>query len=222
MGQRHQVYVAFKDYSGDWVNTPKVTIIGIHHQWLYGRNAATQANRMMQLVENNRSIKSYAMDGYCNPFYTKERAMETLKAIYSMIPELGYFHDVYPLENGECENPLLGDNNEGITIFDFTDFSSPKYCMMGINERPFEIEVFKNSDPVRLFPYASWEYAQFYYPENPNAYWIQNAKNKRQINQVRAEIRKIDKTAKKFKLLTVQRVKELFPAMFAKQTAEVH
>jgi len=224
MGQRHQIYVAFKDYGARLLkasndNRPltkadksPVKIIGVHHQWLFGQTAAKQAMRMMQLVDN-RSIKNYADQDYSNPFWNAERAMRTLKAIYTMIPEDGYFTNVHELDV-ECKNPLLGDNNDGITIFDFTDFSAPKYCFMGINDRPFESE---STAGVSFMPYSAKMYESFYYPDTDTAKWKARMTTKAQIREIMVEKRKIAALSYKFikNVLTSDRVKAIFPAMFA-------
>ena len=221
MGQRHQIYVAFKDYGARTTafgmpspNFP-VKIIGVHHQWLFGQTAAKQAMRMMQFVTGNRSIKSYADQNYCNPFWSAATAKDTLKAIYTMIPEDGYYSNVHELVGGESRNPLLGDNNDGITIFDFTDFTAPKYCFMGLGDSGHSFGASEDAG-VSWLPYSAAKYESLYYPDTDTAKWKARM-NKTQIREVMVEKRKIAALSYKFikNVLTSDRVKAIFPAMFA-------
>jgi hypothetical protein len=217
MGQRHQVYVAFKNY-GKSEENPRTEIVGIHHQWLYGRTAAMQAVRMMRLVSGKEN-KSAIWDSY-NPFHNYKRALQTLIAIYSIIPETGYFTDLSgyaELSGGECLDPRRGDNNNGISIFDFTDLEHPAYCFFAFEY----MECCRNKEHELFTPMSvAYWLDSCYYPRSKKSGWqtYQRENNKsaeKEIQETLAECDKIKADAKGLKLLTPKRLKELFPAMFA-------
>lgn len=136
MGQRHQVYVALppcslcegKGWRSDGIGTHKKSsagqpecngcagkgwrsgkVIGIHHQWLYGRTALRMLRNFLVGLERNPSGAGAIEYG----------AQAFLNSAYSFDADRGYAHGVHTLEQDqECSDPTRADNNDGITIID--------------------------------------------------------------------------------------------------------
>ncbi len=216
MGQRHQIYVFITDK-----DKKKVVGTGIHHQWLYGHTAGLQTVRVMEYHkaaegENYHPLKEMTYRGI-------QAATDCLKALYQVIPETGYYTDsVHWLDNEpngdyvtKCvKDPRFGDNNDGITVFDFTDPKKPTYCMMNIGKPIKGGELHADAcDLPSMEPVSVEAYVRAYYPvggskyqkENHDAKWF--AGNEKQIAPILER-------AKGFKVMTKARAKQLFPAMY--------
>lgn len=195
MGQRHQIYARL-----DMINGEKETV-GIHHQWLYGRIACVQALRLATLWSNMNEISRKHFDS--------NDLKQMLAGVYSTIPEEGYFHRVHSLENGECEDPRRGDNNDGITIFDL-NAKGGAFCMMSLDGLEGES---KALEPLR--PLSIAQYVRSYYPKDGE--WTKRT-TPQEVNETEKEIYKIILRSRKlrplFPLLTLDRCREIFPAMY--------
>ena len=112
MGQRHQIYLRTIDGS----------IVGIHHQWLYGLRSVKQLKNMLTYIDN--AVKND------ETFSFKYDAQSMLAACYSIDIESGYYHRVHKLDDN---NPDNGDNNNGITLIDISDMDNPTYCFASIH-----------------------------------------------------------------------------------------
>ena len=187
MGQRHQIYVKLprKFFNKDNVNNRESKVIGIHHQWLWGRTA-------LQMLINFLTF-CFKADQY-NNFTTarEEEALSLLNALYSLDVQNGSFNETCTLEDGECEDPLKGDNNNGITIIDLTDFTEDKcasrgksilavikYCFMSIHhleclsDKVIETsdgegtidDLFNNNKKYHLKPIPAKAWIRLHYPE---------------------------------------------------------
>ena len=226
MSQRHQVYVAFKDYSGTGIEEKARTtrkVIGMHHGWLYGMTAATQAIRMMRLAlgaggnDGNRH-----RNGECdsdNPFYAAGIAAETLLAIYSFIPEQGYYSRRTTnalLSATECRNPQMADNNNGITVFDFCDLAKPAFCLMALNDGQESVE----GEYQPLVPMGVSQWLELHYPANPASHWqaYRRQTNPEDANasiaETLADCRRIVGLAEGLDVISPARIAKLFPAMY--------
>lgn len=143
MGQRHQIYLRLPGkfyFEGNPNNRPAITV-GIHHQWLYGQTAIKQLERALIFF---RARKADDFGDFFNP----AEAAQALAAVYSCIPEEGYFHRLHILRDGPddslssiggkagwdscCEAPEEGDNNDGITVIDF-EGPTVKYCFASLH-----------------------------------------------------------------------------------------
>jgi hypothetical protein len=229
MGQRHQIYLAFKpgdsNVYGDVEGEPKkpTIVIGAHHQWLYGQYAVMQASRMMQLVEKIPQCGEYSHN---NPFYDKVRALKTLEAIYTLIPEDGYMSNIILFEgdndNEEKNDPRRGDNNDGITVFDFRDLKNPAYCFMKLpNMGDKAVSKLTTGNPV-----SAETYLRAYYSlkrSDPlggyEKYALENSKNlkktKKYLKRLRVENVAALKPLLKSKVMKKAAMKEIFPNMYA-------
>jgi hypothetical protein len=158
MGQRHQVYVALPP-GHPHVRDGKRKNIGVHHQWLYGHTAARLCRNFLTFV-----LKAKKEAGHYHPFENGyESAEEMLKAIYSCDPEFGYYHSAHILDAGEPEDPMRGDNNDGITVFDLRRIHEKRgnvsYCFVWLYE---------SDDDAKLpafVPLSARQYVRGYYPD---------------------------------------------------------
>jgi hypothetical protein len=204
MGQRHQIYVAL----------PKTTrfekkVIGIHHQWLYGHTAIRMATLFLRYVKTEPHLGSEY-----HPFalgYDSPEAL--LKTLYSCDHEEGYYHNVCVLEDGEPEDPNLGDNNDGITVFDLRDVVQGRvsYCFANLYD--------PEDPPDRAFPMLTpvtgRTYARRYYPGHIPAVraagrcatHVEGEKNDPELR-----VRALE--ALKVPLMTVAALHEIFPKTF--------
>jgi hypothetical protein len=152
VGQRHQIYVALP-YEHPFVKRGE-PIVGLHHQWLYGHTAIRLAERFLTYV-----IRAHGADGgkwhaLLSGFQSPK---QILSAIYSCDPDSGYYHDVHDLD-GEVRDPALGDNNDGITVFDLRTLSEKRlsisYCFVSFGHRGLP----------ELSPVDGRTYCRAYYP----------------------------------------------------------
>lgn len=216
MGQRHQVYLFLKDDKG------KTHGVAIHHQWLFGANAGLRTTQFMEFQKRSKGDKYNPINQvYFGGLY---KSTESLKAFYTINPEHGFVStSVSYIGDGpqdawekECViDPRKGDNNDGITVYDFTDLKKPTYCMVNI-ERCKEkhegsvcfLKSFKAcsiEEYVRAYdPIGGTEYQK----KNHDAKWFY--KNEK-------EIQPILRRAKKFHVMEQARLEELFPVMFGKK-----
>jgi hypothetical protein len=177
MGQRHQIYVKLPKSS--YNKNKKAKVIGVHHQWLWGRTA-------LQMLINFFTF-CFKTD-QDNKFTLGIDPIELLKALYSLDVQNGYFYSTHPLEDGECENPLMGDNNNGITIIDLSDFTEDnirsstsvlKYCFMSLDhleclsQKEIETDdgkgtiddLFNDNKKYHLKPIHAKGWIRLHYPE---------------------------------------------------------
>ena len=158
MGQRHQIYVMLPEEAA----RDGKRIIGIHHQWLYGHTAVRMAERFLTFV--NKADRNH------HPFARGwEPQIDMLKSIYSCDPDEGYYHNVHILEDGEPEDPRMGDNNDGITVFDLRNLGKKRgkisYCFSTLYEHDVEREP-AYMGIVPFTPLSARQYCRLYYPEH--------------------------------------------------------
>jgi len=238
MGQRHQIYVKIPKvyYNKNNPNNRPSKVIGIHHQWLFGATAMRMLERLFKFISNT-TIK------YCELFDSSaERAAQILATLYSVDHDKGYYHGNCVLEDGETDNPCLGDNNNGITIIDYSkltrDFTGDvkdaiKYCFMSIDhleclgkslitdkyiaeDGEFEVESF--------VPISAEEWARLHYPDYHKL--VNQSKERKQLRKdlnVKSDsiefaeyINGLVKELSQYKLLTLAEVKKIFPKMYKK------
>lgn len=133
MGQRHQVYivlpaVGYPDCNGRRnPNNRGPKVVGFHHQWLYGWTAVRFLSRALRYV---KTCSQQASGPFSN---TAHDALSALAALYSFEESTGYYHRVHLFEDEavECNNPHLGDNNDGITVLDLSG-DKPAYCFYSL------------------------------------------------------------------------------------------
>lgn len=212
MGQRHQVYVFVKDKKGEPIGA------GLYHQWLYGRTAGLQAVRMMEYFKEAKKENYHPLTGGVNT-YGLPILNKFLENFYSTIQETGYHStegSAIDTANGwedGVRDPRIIDNNDGVTVFDFTDPKNPTYCMMNIHAQDGDRD---SASLPKWTPVSAERYIRAYYPIGGTAYQKEHWKPK-QFRENEKQLAKIFKRVPAHKLMTKERVRELFPVVFAKK-----
>lgn len=211
MGQRHQVYVRLpkKFYNKGNPNNKGSEVIGVHHQWLYGRGALAKLKSFISFC-----LKADEYNPFSSQLYSPQSC---LIALYSLDMDECQFHPVYPLDE-ECADPMKGDNNNGITIIDLSDFTDDKvkkgkfvikYCFMSLHHLECLddglSDEWNDKESNHLSPLSAEEYLRLHYPA---------IKRGVKVSEDEAECRKlIAFFAKqtKVKVLTKKEAKAIFP-----------
>lgn len=221
MGQRHQIYVRLpkKFYNKNNVNNLPERTIGIHHQWLYGQTAGRQLANLLKFVMNQ--------DTEYGPFKIGDYAMDALKALYSTDIESGYFNQVHPLDDDDCknwcENPMLGDNNNGITVIDLTE-DKPKYCFMSLHHLECldesQEENYESLEPMSFEKYLELHYPKFRTDKTCSCETCKAKKDKKVIAEHKksaidfhAKNKELVKFLSQFEILTKKDIKRIFPKL---------
>ena len=210
---RHQVYVALP---AEHPLAKKGTkVIGIHHQWLYGHTAAKQLARLLTFIKKGGTALSHPfLSGFDVP-------IDVLTAIYTSIPEEGYYSRIIPLDADEdaavCKNPLLADNNEGITVVDLRSFSLKDGKRKGKIAYAFVSINGHNGLPVNT-PLSARQYVNAYYDAVPldrasSSLKTTNDTGKTVRNEAEARVREVE--ALKVSVLTQEALTEIFPTLQA-------
>lgn len=164
MGQRHQIYVQYRPEpacpGGEEVEKK---LFGFHHQWLWGYTACRQLSNLLSFYENAKKKGNSGVIG--STFSDRPDAIEVIQAIYSVDISSGYYHRLHRLDG--CEKPEEGDNNNGITVIDFTG-ERPRYGFVSL----FGLEcldtskekAYKNWVPMGAEEYLSLHYPNFRLP----------------------------------------------------------
>lgn len=235
MGQHHQIYLIYRDFSAldrkDANPTPPVSIIGLWHTWLpSGVRAVQQAKRLLTLVQ--KKGEQYVKYDSSNPFYEPDMAFKSLQMLYSMIPEDGYWdfrRDDMRID--DCSDPASNQNCDGISIFDITDFDKPKYCFMAVDG--LECCYSLRNKVKNFVPFSASQYLDYYFPASPTSDWQKWYRNGREyppkVNKLsKADMAKTNELIKLklelvaehkkamagFEVLSLKRVQEMFPVMF--------
>lgn len=200
MGQRHQVYAIVNDKDGKGFK-----VVGIHHQWLYGRTALLLLGNVLKFRAKGGKFCPFAVDG------ATYDAAPALAAAYGFDAASGYFHSTHVLEDGETTDPRRGDNNDGITILDFRG-KKPRYCFMNLGEGDSTI-----MKAPALEPLSAEQYLRLYYPANEA--WHESYEKARP--QIEREIARLLKPLTKVAVMSRADVMAVFPAMFAAKAIDV-
>ena len=218
MGQRHQIYLKtpyqFNQENGiDDESKQKVfaknNIVALHHQWLYGTLPLQQLSQFIKFY--NKGIEDqYFVFG--NKGDLSGNPEEALKNLYSLNFENGiYTSSVYIEDYDLATNPLMGDNNDGITIIDVSKPEEPRYCFMFLHPE---------NDSTGPKPLSAEEYVRTYYNENEykeNQHW---QGRDQEIERMESLIQKLVTTfqaEKNFKLLSQSEVETIFPTLYKSQ-----
>jgi hypothetical protein len=215
MGQRHQIYAKL----------PSGKVIGIHHQWLYGRTALKLLVNYLQFLRKVETEDRFNASAPRKECYTRSyQATGVLGACYSLIAAEGYFHEICPFDQHEpsdaevLADPRQGDNNDGITIIDLSH-EKPKFCFMSLHG--LECAYSKRGEIKDFKPLSAEQYVSAYYP-----HWRENKDFNRSKNEIiecdydlKGEIKGLLKSLEGYKTLTLAEVKKIFPKMFTKKGA---
>lgn len=234
MGQRHQVYLRIKDRKG------KKTVVGIHHQWLYGYTALAQLDNFLKYVtvqlkdEWNQKSPEHRY-GYA--LSDLNDAQKILAAAYSFNAEQGYFHGVHALTENEmtsdsqtnynsaepgpeCRDPRKGDNNDGITVIDLTG-SEPKVAFVSLYG--IECNPTQRASIKALSPMKPETYLRAYYPEYDSKTpkdregKLLDGKHKAEALEHAEYVKSLVKSLGAFKVLTKTELRAIFPAMYKEE-----
>ena len=117
MGQRHQVYVISK--SGD-----EILLDAFHAQWSYGSLPIKAVDSVIDFVEK---VKDATLISY----WTRTKLFESLLSLNrSSMTFNNHFSINEEVTAKNKLNPLMGDNNDGITILDVRNTKKPKVMFM--------------------------------------------------------------------------------------------
>jgi hypothetical protein len=219
MGQRHQIYVKLEgaNFGNNNPNNRPPQVIGVHHQWLYG---ATAARQLLNLLKFHKNQQKYG------PF-TGKAAMsdpaDALRSIYSVDIDDGYYHQVSSLGEDTCEDPRLADNNDGITVIDFSK-KEAKYAFMSIHRlegaAPSQEKNYGDFEPI-----SAKEWIGLYYPDFEKPLFKGSPKKLRDALDItdehseqenfRAYMRTLADKLSEYKVLTQDELKDIFPKMFS-------
>jgi len=209
MGQRHQVYVRLpkKFYNNGNPNNKKEKNIGIHHHWLYGITAIRLLRNYLKFQEN---VEPHSLDFMREDY----NALEILKGCYSLDIEKGYYHGVHELTD-EVNDPLLGDNNNGVTVIDFSK-EKIKYCFLSIGglqclDEDIDIQQdnWKHGNVekpayINFYPINAQQWLNLHYSENTLRSYDKKD---------REELHKILTHLKKYEVLTLKDLIRIFPKL---------
>ena len=151
MGQRHQIYFVLPFEVEN--NGKKINKVGLHNQWLYGQAALSQLHNALSFIG-----KQDKYGPLCNSMFSND-ATEVCKALYSINTSTGYYHAHHVLDIDECEDPDLGDNNDGITVIDARDMNNIKYCFMWLEANDYGIKGKKCYKPISAKDYVKNYYS---------------------------------------------------------------
>jgi len=195
MGQRHQVYAIFNTSVH---RSMKPKMLAYHNQWCYGSLPLHHVERVLAFNENTEKYSKFTSAELDNAFDPKE----SFEACLSCDPHEGFYSryisitDEVTTEN--TADPRKGDNNDGITVFDFRNKGDKiKYCFMNIG--PGDSSILKTS---AFIPLSATEYAELYYTQGSKE-WTDY--------RIPDLITGIDRMGA---LLTLQECMEFFPIMY--------
>jgi hypothetical protein len=208
MGQRHQVYIAVpqKQRNGD-KEVKSTAVLGLHHQWLYGKTAIRLLHNMLKYAENAKKNYAYC---YFNNHYDLRETQNLLESIYTTDHTYGYYHNVIGFNKDDTydarvlRNPKCGDNNDGITVIDFTNGKNemadkPRYCFYTLEGG--------DSFGIPDLIWSAEDYLLHYYPK-----FMGKTGSGKEFS-VEKETKPILRYLSKFDLLTHADLKRLFPEM---------
>ena len=193
MGQRHQFYFKTRCYN-DSDNKPE--IIAFHSQWCYG---SMPLWRMKWLLEfNEKTDKFTKLDG--------KDAFGDISSVFKCLLSCntnGFFSRIHDTtdetritrgKNKGITDPRMGDNNDGITVMNFTIKGKPAYAF---------IDILNDDQPYFLEPLTARDYALIYYKETDSEW------KKYGIPKL------IKYIGRRARLLTVEELNAMFPTMYA-------
>ena len=195
MGQRHQFYYKTRCYN-DSDNKPE--IIAFHSQWCYGSMPLWRMNWLLEF--NKKADKYNKLNGKDSIGDTKD----IFKCLLSCNTGDGFFSRVHDTtdetritrgKNKGITDPRMGDNNDGITVMDFTVKGKPAYAFIDI--------LHDDEQSYFLEPLTAKDYALIYYKETDGEW-------------TRFSIPKLIKYINRHaRLLTVEELNTMFPTMYA-------
>lgn len=203
MGQRHQLYFklhAERELKVDGQEI-KTHMISFHDQWAYGTLPLQMLYNVLLFNKNIDDSRNFSnKESYTNKGFSNPNPAEILTHLLSVNPSTGLLTSVIDttdetvLSSGR-HDPRRGDNNDGITVCDFTVTGKPAYAFVSFEEDSSTFKKF-------LDPMTAEEYLTCYYKKGSKKWkdWRMERWPKR-----------IDKLARP---LTVEELAKLFPDMY--------
>lgn len=210
MGQGHQVYIhgpnpgpktsGKTDSKIGPFGSASTTNYAYHNQWLYGREPLRVAARILEAVTGKEPYGTL-LGKLANSI--KEIADQFQKILETGLgQDNGHSLNFYPLNEEDPEittDFTRGDNNAGITI---VDSLTGKYCFMNISGRYPDYDGIYGLPSLK--PLSAEQYVRAYYP----------LEEKHDNLETELEIAYLLERLAPYPLLTLQEVKEMFPAVY--------
>jgi len=193
------------------------TVIALHHQWLYGRSAIVNVKNMFDITEQetasssnpfSKEVYTFNIEDYIrkvmtlvqvqfNPLHPRGIGIEGMTFLNS---ENFDVNGKYDSRWDMRKNPMLGDNNDGITIIDTIE---KKYCLMNIFDPiNLEDEGYEDYKGIHLLPsevpVSAIDYAKAYYPSQTDI----------------KENNEVCDILKDYEVLTLTEIRKIFPGVF--------
>lgn len=184
----------------------KAKVYAFHHQWLYGSLPLTRVKWILQYEANTDKYTSLSgIESSCDKEVLLEQLITTNAQHGVHSTSLRETAEL-TLTKGEfkgCICPEWGDNNDGITVMDFTG-KKPAYafvhlCDFGETRTPLHASL--KVKAFELQPLTAEQYLLTYYDKNDVNWKLDNL------------IKYIDRHAR---LLTIEELHEMFPTLYAK------
>ncbi len=196
MGQRHQIYVKlpYEIVQIDKYNNNKEiksNIVAIHHKWLFGTSPVRHLNQFMEFYQ-----KANMYSPLKSSYDITRKVDQIIAELWSFLFDKGEYTGAH-LEPSIIDNPLLADNDDGITIVDISELDKPKYAFLFL-------------DKIHA-PLNAIQYMEHYY--HNGCYSYQNLTIE-EIKEHQEEIAELAKKTDAYPVLTWQEIKEMFPAMY--------
>ena len=212
MGQRHQIFVITRnDFSNRTAaakqyGRKKSTVIGLHHQWLYGMNALSAALAVLEFNADyaNHISNPYALGNNYSGISTARALAELTGSLIALRQSPDGMPQYSPAYLLNADEPWVltrfdqGDNNDGVTIIDTL---TGRYCFLNIYEQSTDEDDNNATRLPSMVPQTAEQYVRTYYPAATSA---------TEINEQAANL---SARFDRFPLLTIAQLTALFPAM---------
>ncbi|KAH7924944.1 hypothetical protein BV22DRAFT_1065925 [Leucogyrophana mollusca] len=168
MGQRHQIYVVARIRPAGGGPPAYRCVVALHDQVCYGTLPLKSARRFLALIKqrDNAAIVERELRNLDGKYEPKARLPKSPCAFLNFLTMTSWSTDLedptdayaklymFPPLVLNCNmRPSYGDNNDGITVLDITDPTSPAYCFASVCGPPVSAEEYVS----RYYPVPSPE-----------------------------------------------------------------
>lgn len=183
MGQRHQIYLRLPK-----TKKQQATTVGVHHQWLFGKNTIRRLADFLRRVTNQHNYSNVK------------------NALFEV-----YYDTIYVEKNVANDPRKTFDNDNGITVIDLTG-KTPKFCFMSLWGMQCEqVDNLKVAHPeeytIDAEDYPNFLHYQNFEPIDPKL-WM-----KLHYGEVTEDTREVVKYLSNFEELNIKELSEIFPKM---------
>ncbi len=212
MGQRHQIYFVLPvDPDADASTRAAPTIVGLHHQWLYGSQPLRKLDQLLAFVQSGIAagnthymrdkVPSWLAYSFNVGSHADSEPVRALHAIYSLDLAEGGYASLHTLDAETVADPRRGDNNDGITIVDLREPATPRFAFMFFDAGDRGV-----ASKLQLKPMSAATYLSQYYARDA-------ASNPDGLAKSWELADKLDAS---YGPVTLATIRKLFPAMFKK------